>query len=274
MKNQQNTSKGIIHNKLKFDGRYKNYFQWILNEFNAQEKSNFDIFANKNTKYLVYRLNNFQDSIGEPLMKIRHSLVTDNYLAAEEIQNQDLEYFIERVVEIYKFNNPTIRPDEEFLLSTVENVTVAKGVYTMIFNTIARNFNLAISNLSYCKKKDIGDDFLSKNFSYEDSLTNLDAWISFYYLYGRFPGSEEFVNVPFVSKPVFSKTENNLSPVDLYSKFSATDAKGVTFSSWFSCFEYLFWRKQRNFENCIRRIYEKFNLPGFKSRKRQYIFIF
>ena len=185
-----------------------------------------------------------------------------------------MEYFIERVVEIYKFNNPTIRPDEEFLLSTIENVTVAKGVYTMIFNTIARNFNLAISNLSYCKKKDIGDDFLSKNFSYEDSLTNLDAWISFYYLYGRFPGSEEFVNVPFVSKPVFSKTENNLSPVDLYSKFSATDAKGVTFSSWFSCFEYLFWRKQRNFENCIRRIYEKFNLPGFKSRKRQYIFIF
>ena len=68
---------------------------------------------------------------------------------------------------------------------------------------------------------------MSKNFSYENSLTNLDAWISFYYLYGRFPGSEEFVNVPFVSKPVFLKTETNLSPADLYSKFSATDAKGL-----------------------------------------------
>ena len=68
---------------------------------------------------------------------------------------------------------------------------------------------------------------MSKNFSYENSLTNLDVWISFYYLYGRFPGSEEFVNVPFVSKPVFLKTETNLSPADLYSKFSATDAKGL-----------------------------------------------
>ena len=97
----------------------------------------------------------------------------------------------------------------------------------MIFNTIARNFNLTISNLSYGEKKDIGDDFLIKSFSYEDSLTNLDAWISFYYLYGRFPGSEEFVNVPFVSKPVFLKTETNLSPADLCSKFSATDAKGL-----------------------------------------------
>ena len=56
------------------------------------------------------------------------------------------------------------------------------------------------------KKKDIGDDITNKNFSYEDSLTNLDAWISFYYLYGRFPGSEEFVNVPFVNKPVFLRT--------------------------------------------------------------------
>ena len=89
MKNQQDISKSVIHNELKFDGSYKNYFQWILNEFDPQQKTNFDIFTNKNTKYLVYRFNDFQNSIGEPLIKIRHSLVTDNDLAAEEIQNQD-----------------------------------------------------------------------------------------------------------------------------------------------------------------------------------------
>ena len=36
------------------------------------------------------------------LIKIGHTLVTDNYLAAEEIQNQDWEYFIERVIEVTK----------------------------------------------------------------------------------------------------------------------------------------------------------------------------
>ena len=65
-------------------------------------------------------------------MKIRHALVTDNYLAAEEIQNQDWQYFIERVIEVCKFSDATIRPDEKFLLSAIENVTVAKRVYTMI----------------------------------------------------------------------------------------------------------------------------------------------
>ena len=89
MKNQQNTSKGHINTDLKFDGTYQNYFQWILNRFEAQEKTRYDLFLFKNTKYLVCRFNDFQNSIGEPLIKIRDSVVTDNYLAAKEIQNQN-----------------------------------------------------------------------------------------------------------------------------------------------------------------------------------------
>ena len=58
-------------------------------------------------------------------------------------------------------------------------------------------------------------------------MTDLNSWISFYYLYGRFPGSKDFTNVPFVNKPIFLKTETTLSLPDLYSKFSATDAKGL-----------------------------------------------
>ena len=120
-----------------------------------------------------------------------------------------------------------MRADEEFLLTTIENVTIAKRVYTVIYNTVARSFSQAIQNLSYGEQKDIGDDFSSKHYLIDDSLTNLNAWISFYYLYGRFPGSEEFVNIPFVSKPVFLKAETNLLPANLYRKFSATDAKGL-----------------------------------------------
>ena len=227
MKKQQNISKGIIHHILKFDGNYKNYFKWILNEFEAQEKNRHDIFSNQNTKYLVYHYNDFHDSIGKVPIKIRHSLVTDNYLAAEEIQNQNWEYFIERIIEVCKFDGAGVRADEEFLLTTIENVTIAESVYTLIYNTVARIFSQLIQNLCYGEQKDIGDDFSSKNYLIDDSLTNLNAWISFYYLYGRFPGSEEFVNIPFVNKPVFLKTETNLSPANLYSKFSATDAKGL-----------------------------------------------
>ena len=99
----------------------------------------------------------------DELIKIRHSLVTDNSLAAEEIQNEDWQYFIEGVLEVCKFNySNLIKPGEKFLLSTIENVTVAKRVYRMIFDTVSRNFNLTVNDLSYGRIKYISDDFSIK----------------------------------------------------------------------------------------------------------------
>ena len=96
----------------------------------------------KNTKYLAYRFNDFQNLIDELLIKVRHSVVTDNYLAGEEIQNQNWQYFIERVIEVCKSKeaNSTIKPTEEFLLTTLQNVTVAKKAYETFYNIVARNF--------------------------------------------------------------------------------------------------------------------------------------
>ena len=204
IQNQQNTSKGILRYDFKFDRNFREYFRWILNEFDAQKKTTFDVLAHKNTKLLVYRYNDLKASGGEELIKIRHRIVTDNYLAAEEIQNQGWQYFIERVLEVCKFNDANlIKPSEEFLLSTIENVTVAKRVYRMIFNTVSRNFNLTINDFSYGTLKDISDDISIKNYSYRDSLTNLNDWISYYYFYGKFPGLDEFVNVSYHKKLFF-----------------------------------------------------------------------
>ena len=86
MKNLQHTSKCFLNTDLKLDGSYKSYFQWILNEFDAQQKTRYDLFSLKNTKYLAYHFNDFQYSIGKPLIRVRHSLVTDNYLTPQEIQ--------------------------------------------------------------------------------------------------------------------------------------------------------------------------------------------
>ena len=100
MKNQQDSSKRIINYDLIFHGSYKNYFQWILNGYDAPEKTKYDLFAFQNTKYLVYRFNDYQNLIGELTIKIRHSVVTDDYLAAKEIQNENWLYFIQRTIEV------------------------------------------------------------------------------------------------------------------------------------------------------------------------------
>ena len=181
MKNQENTSKGLINTDLKFDGTYKNYFQWILNEFEAQEKTKYDFFSFQITKYLVYRFNDYQNSIGESLIKIRHSVVTDNYLAAEEVQSQNWQYLIERVIEVCKSKEAvtSIEPTEQFLLTTVENVTIAKKTYNIFFNIIQRNFNLTIRKISVDEQNRIKEDLLSKNYWWEHALTDLDLGLPF-----------------------------------------------------------------------------------------------
>ena len=67
IQNQQNTSKGIIHYDFKFNRNFRDYFKWILNEFDAQQKTTFDVLAHKNVKFLVYCYNNLRASGGDEL---------------------------------------------------------------------------------------------------------------------------------------------------------------------------------------------------------------
>ena len=84
------------------DGGHNDYFWWILNGFDAYEKTKLNLLTFKNTKYLLYRFNDLLESTGQPIIQIKHSKVTDDYIAAEKIQNQNWQYFIERVLEVFK----------------------------------------------------------------------------------------------------------------------------------------------------------------------------
>ena len=169
------------------------------------------------------------ESSGQPIIKIKHSKVTDDYIAAEEIQNQNWQYFIERVIEVCKSKEigSTIKKSEDFLLNTVENVTIAKKSYETFYNVVERNFYSTMSKLSMDERDKIKDDFLRENFWAENVVTELDCWISFYFQHGRFPGSQNLISIPKVSLPYFLKTGMPISPVDLYKKFAAADAKAL-----------------------------------------------
>ena len=64
------------------------------------------------------------------LIKVKLSLVTDNYIASKEIQNQNWQYFIHCIIEACKSKEvgSSVKPTENFLLTTVENVTLAKKI--------------------------------------------------------------------------------------------------------------------------------------------------
>ena len=146
MKNQQDSSKGKANFDSTYDGNYNDYFRWILNGFDAYEKTKLDLLTFKNTKYLLYR---FAD-----------------YIAAEEIQNQNWQYFLEHVIEVCKSKEigSTIKKLEDFLLNTVENVTIAKKSCETFYNVVEINLYSTMSKLSMDERDKIKDYFLRENF--------------------------------------------------------------------------------------------------------------
>ena len=113
-----------------------------------------------------------------------------------------------------------IKKSEDFLLTTVENVTMVKKSNESFYN-----FYSTMQQLSVDEQNEIRDYFLRENFWWENFTSQLDSWVSFYFKFGRFSGSQKLVSLPKADLPFFLKTDMPISPVDLYKKFAGTDAK-------------------------------------------------
>ena len=88
-------------------------------------------------------------------------------------------------------------------------------------------YYLTVENLSAEEFSEIKDDFNRENFWAKHVICQLDCWIAFFFSKGRFPGSQKLIMLPQADIPDFIKTETPLSPIDLYKKFKATDAKAL-----------------------------------------------
>ena len=150
---------------------------------------------------------------------MKHSTVTDDFIAAEEIQNQNWQYYIEQVIEFChnKEIGKTIRmPQSNLLFDTVINITEAKQSYNTFYNTVAQSFYLTTGKLPFEEKEKIREDFERENFSAEVLMQDLDHWVSFFVEKGRFPGSQELVMLSQTKIPDFVRTQIALSTIDLY----------------------------------------------------------
>ena len=214
-----------------YDGSYKNYFDWIFNWFDSYQNTKLDLLAFKNSKFLFYRFNYLLNQSNRELKKIKHSFVTDDYTAAEGIPNQNWQYFIDKELVVCKKQEigKSLRKPLQFLIDTVENITMAKQSYRTFYETIKRSFYLTIQNLSFEEYSEIKKDFFRENCWAKHIVEELDSWISFFFKNGRFPGSQKLVTLPQIQILAFMKTEIPKPPVDLYRTFAGTDAKALGF---------------------------------------------
>ena len=98
--NQQNPITGVINFDFVYGKSYADYFNWLIKGFDSYQKSKLDILTCKTLKYLFYRYNDVLQESNLELKKVKHNVITDDYIATDEIQNQDWQYFVESVLEV------------------------------------------------------------------------------------------------------------------------------------------------------------------------------
>ena len=227
---QQDPSKGIINFDFIYGGNYLDYFNWIIEGFTSYQKNKLDVLTYKNSKYLFYRYDDILKESNFEVKKVKHSVVTDNSIATEEIQNQNWQYFVEPVLDVFKKNDigKTIRqPQAQLLLDTVENVVICKKIYQSLYKYLEQNLYFTVENLPAEEYSEIKDDLTRENYWSKYAPFMLDCWINFLFSKGRFPGSQKLIILPQAEIPKFVQSQTPLSPIDLYQKYKATDAEAL-----------------------------------------------
>ena len=225
---QNNPISGEISRNFAFDQDYKTYFQWVGTAFDETERNKLDILTNVNSKFLFYRFNDFLQQKGKKTKKIKHSVVTEDYIAGEKIQDKSWKYFVESVLNFSeKPNSNSSENDQSFLVDTKENIEILKKTYDELFRQIEKNQIEMFQTMPFDFIKDIEND-LRRELYLEEDFLKLDTWISFYYKLGRFPGEQELTILPQNAKPkTIDPLSTEVSPLELYKKFGKTSSKNI-----------------------------------------------
>ena len=126
---QENQSKTKIkHCHFTFTDSYKDHFEWLVHHFKRNEDQKYNVLTNKKSKYLFYWFNDFLECIIEPTKPVCHSGITDNDLTQEVIQNENWQYFIEKILTACKTNNGGIINTVDLksinlIKNSIENIT-------------------------------------------------------------------------------------------------------------------------------------------------------
>ena len=82
-------NKTKIHTTLSYSDTFSNYVRNFLDDIDHETVDKYNLFTNKNVKYLFYRLNDFLLFRDQPILMVRHLKKTVNEIVKEEVQSID-----------------------------------------------------------------------------------------------------------------------------------------------------------------------------------------
>ena len=193
--------------------------------------------SNSTLKFLFYHFNTLRQAQGKSFYKIRHSIITDDTIALEELQKKDCQYFIVTLLEIsnkeYESSDLTDSKKKDIIEKTFENLEYLKTFYENVFWDTGYFFHRSLKNMHNTLIKKLEDD-LNREIYYTEKIKEevdhtklFQKFSQFFFKTGRFPGNMEMAIVPRGVTPTFVKSNQLINPFDLYEKFQFTESHGL-----------------------------------------------
>ena len=105
----------------------------------------------------------------EPIKPVCHSVITDDDIALDVIQNENWKYFIETILKTWQTNNGGINNRVELKTikltkNSVENITICKQAYQNFYDQNTEYLTNTTRNLPADKINEINRDLQRNNY--------------------------------------------------------------------------------------------------------------
>ena len=158
---QQNDEAAYVPKKLSYNNTFEKYITSFLQNFSIDDQEKFYLLAFKNSKYLVYRFNDFVKAYGNPRYKLLHTRNMFDSVAMKKVEDKNKQFLVEKIIHGVEFENfyqanPELKPE---IVKTVEsNYKVAKRVHQNLYYDITGLFFEYIQSIDFFEWQDIEED--------------------------------------------------------------------------------------------------------------------
>ena len=120
---QQNEQVANFLKKNSYRNTFESYMNNFLPVFSIDDVKKYDLFTNKNSKYLFYRFNEYVKAYGSHRRKIKHTFKMKDSVSMQKIEARSKQFLIEKNINDVEFANPYATSIEQKpeIIDTVES---------------------------------------------------------------------------------------------------------------------------------------------------------
>ena len=230
---QQNDNVAFIPKKFSYRNSFETYISQFLQVFSIDDVEKYNLYAHKNSKYLLDRFNDYIKAYSNSRQKIKHTRKILDSIGMQKLEENSKKILIEKIIHGIEFKNPCNIETEKKpeIIETVEsNYKIARRVYQQLYIDISELFAEIIRSIDSLNLQDIDDDIKSNGWGIK-KITDVNnakdfmtIFQTFYQLTGRLPLSNGLLVIPDGKPP---PGEDRVNMKSLYEMFKHTNFHGL-----------------------------------------------